>query len=271
MQKFTGISSPNTVAMVRHSEPLVHCITAAVSMNLVADGLLAAGARPVMTETVNEAPSMTGIADALLINLGTLSTDAVHGIPDSVTIARERGIPWVLDPTAVGVAPVRTRLARELVADAPTVIRGNPSEILALDGTASGRGADTAHTPTEASEAAYQLAVATGSTISVSGATDLIVSHRQQAQFDGGTPMLSRITGTGCLLGALTAACLAVEKSPMTAAHVAASWLGTAGEMAVTRSPRPGSFKIHLLDALDELAEMCLEAADLPDEERVGE
>ncbi|NWN87376.1 MAG: hydroxyethylthiazole kinase [Micrococcaceae bacterium] len=257
MQTFTKVSSPHTVAQVRQTEPLVHCITAAVSMQLVADGLLAAGARPVMTETASEAPSMTHIADTLLINLGTLSTDALAAIPDSVAVAADRGIPWVLDPTAVGVAPVRTKLAKQLIADGPTVIRGNPSEILALDGSASGRGADATHTSAQAHDTASRLAVTTGSTISVSGDTDLIVSSRQQASFAGGTRLLPRITGTGCLLGALTAACLAVEPSPVTAAHVAASWLGTAGEMAAVRSSRPGTFKIHLLDALDELGEMC--------------
>ena len=72
------------VSAVRSRQPLVHCITATVSMGIVADGLLAAGARPMMTETVHEAPAVTGLADALLVNLGTLSTDAMEGIPATV-------------------------------------------------------------------------------------------------------------------------------------------------------------------------------------------
>lgn len=271
MQHSHGITCPNTIARVRQIEPLVHCITATVSMELVANGLLATGARPAMTETLGEAPSITNIADGLLINFGTLSSDSVEAIPESVAVAVQRDIPWVLDPTAVGVAPVRTELARQLLADRPTVIRGNPSEILALDGTAAGRGADAAHTPDQASDVAHQLAVETGSTVSVSGATDLIFSPRQQATFEGGTTLLPRVTGTGCLLGALTAACAAVESSPLTAAHAAASWLGTAGEMAAARSSRPGSFKVHLLDALDEVGEMCASATKQTKEDRVSE
>lgn len=87
---------------VRGRAPLVHCLSAAVSMEIVADGLLAAGARPMMTETAAEAPHMVPLADALLINLGTLSTDGAEGIPATVEAARGLGLPWVLDPAAVG-------------------------------------------------------------------------------------------------------------------------------------------------------------------------
>src|SRR5699024_6530485 len=110
---------------VRVREPLVHCITATVSMGIVADGLLAAGARPMMTETLHEAPLLTTIADALLINLGTLSTDALEGIPATVAAAVEAGHPWVLDPTAIVVPPAGRRWARELPGCHPTVVGGN--------------------------------------------------------------------------------------------------------------------------------------------------
>src|SRR5690625_7772881 len=79
---------------VREHQPVIHCITATVSMSIVADGLLAAGARPMMTETLHEAPVLTTVADALLINLGTLSTDAVEGIPATVDAAVAAGHPW---------------------------------------------------------------------------------------------------------------------------------------------------------------------------------
>src|SRR5699024_405433 len=107
------------LASVRTQEPLVHCLTATVSMGIVADGLLAAGARPMMTETRAEAPVVTTQAEALLINLGTLSTDGLDGIPPTVAAAVRDGRPWVLDPTAIGIAPVRTPLARELLGSRP--------------------------------------------------------------------------------------------------------------------------------------------------------
>ncbi|WP_124039986.1 hydroxyethylthiazole kinase [Neoactinobaculum massilliense] len=240
---------------MRALQPLVHCITATVSMNIVANGLLAAGARPMMTETASDAPAMDSAASALLINLGTLSTDGTAGIPPTVAAARGRGIPWVLDPAAIGLGPTRTALAKRLVTLAPAVVRANASEILSLGGLArGGRGADSLARPEEAGEEASHLARLSGTVVACSGPRDLITDGRHTAAVAGGTPLLTRVTGTGCLLGALTAACVSV--APAFDAAVAASmWLKRAGELAAARTGRPGSFGVALYDALDEVGE----------------
>ncbi|UQN30170.1 hydroxyethylthiazole kinase [Brachybacterium kimchii] len=272
------------LAEVRRHPPLVHCLTATVSMGIVAAGLLAAGARPMMTETEAEAPVVTGAADALLVNLGTLSTDAMSGIPATVAASIAAGHPWVLDPTAIGRAPVRTPLARELVGLRPDVVRGNASEILALRGGTGGRGADASDGAESAHGSAREIVALTGGAVAVSGPVDWIVGAGA-VMADGdrtpgievrrGHPLLTRVTGTGCLLGALTAACLvAVERSgpdvspvgpsdltghAARAAHAATVWLDVAGECAARRAPRPGAFRTALLDALDEIGEHALE------------
>ncbi|WP_422117600.1 hydroxyethylthiazole kinase [Brachybacterium sp. UNK5269] len=239
---------------VRARQPVVHCLTATVSMAIVADGLLAAGARPMMTETLAEAPTVTTVADALAVNLGTLSTDAMDGIPATVAVAVAQQRPWVLDPTAIGLAPVRTPLARALVDSRPAVVRGNASEVLALAGVGTGgRGADSTAGSDVAEDAAAQIAARTGGAVAVSGAIDLIVDAERRAHVERGTALLTRVTGTGCLLGALTAACAAVEPDPFRAALAATTWLDLAGERAAARSTGPGSFRMHLLDALDEV------------------
>jgi hydroxyethylthiazole kinase len=253
------------IAAVRARAPMVHCVTAAVSMSIVADGLLAAGARPMMTETAQEAPAVTGLADALLVNLGTLSTDAMDGIPATIA-ARPDGVPWVLDPTAIGAAPVRTRMARDLLAERPAVVRANASEVLALLGGHGGRGADSAARSEQALDAAREVAGRTGGAVAVSGGTDLIVGPTAPVPpivpvaptvVERGDPMLTRVTGTGCLLGALTAACTAVCPDPVTAAHAATVWMDVAGERAAARTTRPGSFRSALLDALDEIGQVA--------------
>ena len=245
------------VAAVREAAPLVHCLTATVSMQLVTDGLLAAGARPMMTETLAEAPVVTTVADALLINLGTLSTDAMAGIPATVEVAREQRRPWVLDPTAIGIAPVRTPLARQLLAKSPTAVRGNASEILALVGKGSGgRGADSTAAAEAAEDAAREIVRRTGGAVAVSGAADLVLDATREARLDRGSALLPRVTGTGCLLGALTAACTAVWEDPFEAALAASTWLALAGERAAPRAAGPGSFRMHLLDALDEIGRL---------------
>ena len=244
----------DVLAAVRARQPLVHCLTATVSMGIVADGLLAAGARPMMTETLAEAPTLTRVADALVVNLGTLSTDAMAGIPATVAVAVADGRPWVLDPTAIGLAPVRTPLARDLLASRPTVVRGNASEVLALAGSgAGGRGADSVATPDAAEDAARSVALRTRGAVAVSGPVDLVLDGGHHTRVARGTPLLSRVTGTGCLLGALTAACAAVEPDPLRAALAATTWLNLAGERAADRAAGPGSFRVHLLDALDEV------------------
>ncbi|MDN5564619.1 MAG: hydroxyethylthiazole kinase [Luteococcus sp.] len=248
------MSGPGAVVRgVRGREPLVHCLTAAVSMNLVADALLAAGARPMMTETLDEAPFVVRRADALLANLGTLSTDGRGGIPATVEVARELGVPWVLDPAAIGPSPVRVDLARQLLALGPSVVRANASEVLVLAGDSTGgRGADSTADPAEALAAARTIAARYGTVVAISGAQDVITDGRREVRVSNGHPLLTRVTGTGCTLGALTAACCSVA-SPLDAAVAATVWLGVAGERAARSCPRPGSFKVELVDQLFEL------------------
>lgn len=240
------------IRAVRERAPLVHCITATVSMGIVANGLLAAGARPMMTETEAEAPVVTAVADALAVNLGTLSTDAMDGIPATVAAAVRDGRPWVLDPTAIGLAPVRTPLARGLLDSRPAVVRGNASEVLALVGAGpGGRGADSLSEPAAAEEAAREVVRRTGGAVAVSGATDLVLDAGRSTLVARGTSQLTRVTGTGCLLGALTAACSVVAEDGFEAALAATVWMNVAGELAAERAAGPGSFRMELLDALD--------------------
>lgn len=235
---------------LRERAPLVHCIVSTVSMSLVADGLLATGARPMMTETPEEAPSLAPVADALLVNLGTLSRDGAEGIPATVAAARAAGVPWVLDPTAVGHAPVRTPLARELLGEGPAVVRGNASEILVLaGGAAGGRGADSTATPEEALGAAQALAARHSCVVAVSGDVDVVTDGERVVRLANGTPMLTRVTGTGCLLGGLAAAL--TRGSPFVAVVAATTLLGVAAEVAAEHAPGPGTFRVALLDALD--------------------
>lgn len=250
----TSFDLAHVVSEVRDRAPLVHCITAAVSMNLVADALLATGARPMMTETAAEAPAMDAVADALLVNLGSLSVDGAEGIVPTVAVARAAARPWVLDPAAVGVAPVRTRLAARVLPDRPAVVRGNASEVLALAGAGTGgRGADATDQTETALDAALSLAREHGSVVAVSGAVDLITDGARVIRVRNGDPLLTKVTGTGCSLGALVAACASVC-DPLAAAVAATVWLGVAGERAAARARFPGSFRVAMLDELAALS-----------------
>lgn len=247
----SSLSPGEVMSAVRERAPLVHCVTGGVTINLMCDGLLAAGARPLATSTLAEAPTLVRGADALLASFASLTTDSAEALLPTVRSARDAGVPWVFDPAAVGPAPVRTQLAPELLAQRPTVVRANASEIAVLAGRdGAARGADSHLTPDDVLDVADRLATEYDCVVSVSGEVDLVTDGRRRTRVHSGHPLLTRVTGTGCLLGALTAACAAVVPA-YDAAVAAAAWLAVASEEAAHTSRGPGSFKVALSDELD--------------------
>jgi hydroxyethylthiazole kinase len=237
---------------LRTRGPLVHCMTNIVVAGFTANVLLAVGASPAMVENSAESAEFAQVADAVLVNLGTLSPDTVTGMRAAVASAGRAGTPWVLDPVAVGALGYRTRFAAELVTGGPAVVRGNASEILSLAGAAGshGRGVDSTTSSGEALERAAGFARRSGTTVAVSGAVDYVSDGTTVLEVHSGNEMMTRVTGVGCALGALVAACCAVESSPLVAAGAATTILTVAAEVAVTTSRGPGSFAVSLLDAL---------------------
>jgi hydroxyethylthiazole kinase len=239
---------------LRARRPLVHCLTNHVVKGFTANVLLALGAAPAMVEHADEAAEFAAVADALLINLGTLDEPQITAMLRAIPAAAAAHRPWVLDPVAVGPLRVRTRFAEEILALRPTVIRGNASEILALAGQAGGgRGVDSGAESQAAREAARRLSEQAGSAVLVTGAIDYILAGPQEAAVCNGHPLMTRVTGVGCAMGAINAACAAVADSPFAACVATAVLLGIAGETAAALHARPGSFQIALLDALDTL------------------
>ena len=237
---------------LRERRPLVHCMTNIVVAGFTANVLLAVGASPAMVENSEESAEFATIADALLVNLGTLSPDKVLAMRAAASAAQRAGTPWVLDPVAVGALSFRTGFAAELVAFNPTVIRGNPSEILSLAGAAgfAGRGVDSSADSRTALVRAAGFGAEQGTTVAVSGPIDYITDGDSVLQVKTGNEMMTRVTGVGCALGALIAACTAVEESPLIAASAGTTILTVAAEVAMTRAQGSGSFAVALLDAL---------------------
>ncbi|CAM5793702.1 hydroxyethylthiazole kinase [Cellulomonas persica] len=246
---------------VRERAPLVQCLTNEVTTNLVANALLAIGASPAMAAVPGEAEQLAAVAGGLLVNLGTPGPDQRACVEPTVTTALRAGVPWVLDPVAVGVLSVRTRLAEDLLAARPAVVRGNASEVRALAGLrSSGRGVDALDTVDAAYAAAVRVSRATGGAVAVSGPTDLVVAGDVAVRVEAGDPLLTSVTGAGCALGGLVAAFAAVT-DPITAAVGASLALGIAAERARALARGPASFQVALLDELHLLRGEDLEAA----------
>lgn len=245
------------VVRIRERAPLVHNITNYVVMNSTANALLALGASPVMAHAEEEVADMVKLAGALVINVGTLSPPWVRAMHKAALQARELGVPIVLDPVGAGATPYRTETARQLVtAAAPTVIRGNASEIMALAAvSAATKGVDSTVSSAAAVDAARQLSQANHCVVCVSGATDYVIDGEDMAQVHNGHPLMPRVTGLGCTASALCGAFVAVNRSALAATAHAMAVMGIAGEQAAEKAAGPGSLQMHFLDALYNLSE----------------
>ena len=151
--------------------------------------------------------------------------------------------------------------AAELARQAPAVIRGNASEVLAVAGEAGAtRGVDSTQSSEASLEAARRLASNLGTVVAVTGKTDYVTDGSRVLAVDNGHPLMSRVTGMGCTASALVGAFLAVEPDAVLAAARALAVLGLAGELAAEQSKGPGSLQLHLLDALYTLDEATVRA-----------
>lgn len=238
---------------IRKRHPMIHNITNFVVMNTTANALLAIGAAPVMAHAAEEAAEMTALADALVLNIGTLAPDWVESMLLAGKAAVRKGIPIVLDPVGAGATHLRTAAARRLLAELPVaVVRGNASEILALAvGEHATRGVDAAHASAEALESAHLLASRHGTVVAVTGATDYVTDGNRILAVDNGHPLLTRVTGTGCVVSALTGAFCAVSRPrALEGATAALAYYGLCAELAAPGAAGPADFENKLRDAL---------------------
>lgn len=231
--------------------PLVHCMTNDVVQTFTANVLLALGASPAMVIDEQEAAQFSAIADALLINVGTLTADRARAMRTAIHSANTAGKPWTLDPVAVGALTFRSDFCKELLALRPAAIRGNASEILALAGmSAGGRGVDTTDHAQAALPAAQALARQTQAVVAVTGEVDYVTDGVRTLAVTGGDPLMTRVVGTGCALSAVVAASCALPGDRLTSVAAACSVMAQAGSRAVAVSTGPGSFTPAFLDAL---------------------
>jgi len=246
---------------LRAKSPLVQNITNFVVMNYTANALLAIGASPVMAHAAEEVEDMVSIAGALVVNIGTLSPQWVEGMKKAMLAARKLNKPIVLDPVGAGATPYRNSVLSELLTSAPpTLIRGNGSEILALAGAnVQTKGVDSTTNSTDSLQAAKLLSEQFGCVVSVSGATDVIVSGDKVAYVQNGVSLMTRVTGMGCSASAIAGAFCAIQPDVFQAAVSAAVTMGVCGEKAFEKAQSPGSFQISFLDALAEITAEELE------------
>lgn len=242
---------------VRQNEPLIHCITNPISINQCANGILAIGARPMMAEHPKEVSEITQTAQALMLNLGNITDARMESMLISAQTAKEQNIPFLLDAVGIACSTLRREYVRELLNTAiPTVIKGNYSEVQALyreSYHSSGVDADSSLDMYTIDHAALSLARSLRTIILASGKVDIVTDGNRLYHIHNGTTMLSQVTGTGCLQGALCAAYLSA-KPDLEAVITGCSVLGICGELART-DRGTGTFLWNLMDALSTLTD----------------
>ena len=244
------------LSQVRVKQPLIHCITNPISINQCANAILSVGGRPIMAEHPKEVAEITRTAQGLMLNLGNITDIRMDSIRISADIAAKNGIPILLDAVGVACSRLRRDFLRELLSlITPTVIKGNYSEINALyqnSYSSSGVDADDSIDTAAIDRCSVALAKEKNTIILASGKVDVLTDGKQLVHIHNGTPQLSAVTGTGCMLGALCAACLSSEPS-LDAVIAACALLGISGEKART-SGGNGTFFVNLMDALSNLS-----------------
>ncbi len=248
---------------VRAKTPLVHNITNYVTVNDVANVLLAAGGSPIMSDDADDVEDITSICGGLNINIGTLNKNTIPSMFLAGRKANELGHIVLLDPVGAGASRLRTDTANRLMHEVRfDAVRGNISEIKTLctgSGTTKGVDADAVDAVTEANlddgvALVKAFARQAGCIIAVTGAIDLVSDGERCWCIRNGRPEMSRITGTGCQLSALTTAFLVANpEHKLEAAAAAVCTMGLAGEIAwANMQPGDGNstYRSRIIDAI---------------------
>jgi len=252
----------DVMARVRTRRPLVHQITNFVVMNSTANITLCAGALPVMAHAPEEVAEMAACAGALVLNIGTLWSDQIEAMLIAGRSANQHGIPVVLDPVGAGATRMRTDTSKRLLDELKiAVVRGNSAEIAVLAGAeAKISGVESLGAAQDSAQIALRFARQYGCVAAVTGAVDVVSNGTQLFRVANGHPLMSQVTGTGCMATAVVAAYAAVEPDYALAAAAALATYGLAGEIAAGRSQGPGTFQMHLFDAMAGLTPEALQA-----------
>ena len=254
-----GYCIENVIATV----PLVHNITNYVTVNDVANVLLACGGSPIMSDEPEDVADITSICGGLNINIGTLNKRSIEGMFVAGQKANELNHIVLLDPVGAGASALRTNTAVKLMEELKfDVIRGNISEIKTLaqgNGTTKGVDADVADAVTEENldetvAFAKNFAKESGSIVAITGAIDLVSDGEKCYVIRNGRPEMGKITGTGCQLsGMMTAFLVANPENKLEATAAAVCTMGLAGEIGwshMQEGDGNSTYRNRIIDAI---------------------
>lgn len=241
------------IASVRKNQPLIHHLTNQVVMNFTANGLLAFGASPIMAKSEDEAADMAGIADGVLINIGTLTKAELKAMILAGKAANNKDIPVVLDPVGVAATSFRKEAVKLILKEVKlTVIKGNAGELAYLANIPWQTKGVESIGDGNVKDIAYKVSKLYNTTAVVTGKVDMIYAGVTFTENHTGHPYLTKVTGAGCLLGSIITACLTTAHPLHEQVKAAVTFYGLAAEYAASQPEVSGSgtFIPHFLDAL---------------------
>ncbi|MFC1490532.1 hydroxyethylthiazole kinase [Candidatus Latescibacterota bacterium] len=238
------------LAKIKEEKPLIHHITNWVTIYDCANMTRAFGALPVMAHAAEEVADMTGIASALVLNIGTLTPELIESMIIAAKKANERNIPVVLDAVGVGATPLRDEKVFELLDNVHIdIIKGNASEIARIAGEdVTTKGVESTDVEGDLVALSKKLAASRNAVVVITGKEDIAANADKAYIVKNGHEMMGAVVGTGCMSASVIGSFAAVEKDYALAAASALACYGAAGELAAINSNGPGSFKMNFYD-----------------------
>lgn len=223
---------------LKQKNPLIHCITNYVTVNDVANSLIAIGASPVMADEPSESGEITAISNGLLINLGTLNLNTIKAMQNSIKMANSLNLPVVLDPVGVGASTLRNEIAINFLKEYKfSIIKGNISEIKFLNGEKSiAKGVDASLKDLNDDilnrvNLAKELSIKTDAAIVITGKIDVVAFKNEAYLLKNGSSLMGKFSGSGCILGGICTAFLASNTDPLKSAIMGVLTECIAGEL----------------------------------------
>ena len=238
-----------------NNAPLINCLTNHITINDCANVILEVGGKPIMAEHHKEVEEITAISNSLVINIGNITNERMKAIMLSGNVAKVKNIPIIIDVVGVGCSRRRLDFANKFISQCcPNIIKGNMSEIKALSEiahNANGIDVGSADIITEdnllnAVNIAKMLSEKTNSVIVITGKIDIVAQGEKAYLIRNGCDMLSKITGTGCMLNAIIGTFIS-SKEYFESAILGAVLFGIAGENSLIANGT-ASFKTLLHD-----------------------
>jgi hydroxyethylthiazole kinase len=244
---------------IRKVSPLVHHITNWVTIADCANIVKVFGGSPVMAHAPEETSEMASIAEAVVLNIGTLNNSTVEAMKQALKAANKKNIPVIIDAVGVGATRYRNEKIKELLEHKIAVLKGNASEIASTAGiNVTTKGVDTGDVMGDIASIAATLAKERECVVVVTGKEDICTNGAEIIKVKNGSPMMAQIVGTGCMASSVIGTFCAVEKDYFFAAIAGLVCFEIAAEDAAKTSEGPGTFKTKMFDKIITLSDVSI-------------